>query len=167
MARRLLIALVLGLVAVVAPACGGDEGGDGLGDIGGVDVDVQPTGVVVETDGTEIAIGVAEIPEGFPSEFPLPDGSEAVNSVAAPGSYSVWFTAPQAQEELKTFFDSGLPANGWTVASKTDFAEAEGTVTLYTINGHGFDGALYLGQAGAAAGFGGEFAFWVTLTEMA
>lgn len=156
--RRMLGAVALGGLLVVASACGGNDNGPS--------VNVNPSGVVISSGGTTVAVGGgAEIPSGFPSQFPLPDGATPVYSGSAGGSFSVWFNSSQSIEDLRTFFDSELPSNGWTVQNKADFSDSNGTYSVYTISGNGYDGGVYLGEGGAAAGgFTGDFAFFVTLT---
>jgi hypothetical protein len=150
--------VVGGLLVLGASACGGNDNG-------GVDVNVNPSGVVVSSGGTTVQVGGgAEIPSGFPSEFPLPDGATPVYSASAGGSFSVWFSSSQSIEDLRAFFDSELPAGGWTVENKADFSDSTGAYSVYTISGNGYDGGVYLGEGGsAAAGFSGDFAFFVSL----
>lgn len=159
MTRRVLaVVAVGGVLLLVAPACGGNDNG-------GPNVNVNPSEVVISSGGTTVAVGGGGIPSGFPSQFPLPDGASAVYSGAAGGSYTVWFSSPQSIDDLRTFFDSELPGNGWTVQNRADFSDSNGAYTMYTINGNGYDGGVYLGEGGAAAGgFSGDFAFFVTLT---
>lgn len=161
--RRTLAAVVVGIALFAVPACSGKDDG------GGMDVHVNPSGVVVASGGTTVQVGGGgSIPEGFPSAFPLPQDATPVYSASGGGSYSVWFNSAQSVENLKTFFDSGLPANGWTIQSEVDLSDTSGAYTMYTIAGDGFQGTVYLGEGGAAGGgFSGDFAFWVSLAPSA
>ena len=158
--RRAFAVVVVGIALFAVPACSGNDEGDG------VNVHVNPSGVVVASGGTTVQVGGGgSIPEGFPSTFPLPQDATPVYSASGGGSYSVWFNSAQSVEDLRSFFDSGLPANGWTIKSELDLSDSGGAYAMYTIAGGGFGGTVYLGEGGAAGGgFSGDFAFWVSLT---
>ena len=67
---------------------------------------------------------------------------------------------------MKAFFTEALPAAGYTIDSTTDFNDANGSYTVMSISGNGSTGGIYLGEGvgAAAAGFSGDFDFWVTLS---
>lgn len=176
MSRKMLVLVGVLAVAVVASGCSKKESGSGGQATGGglatsppvatSPAAETPSPTVISSGGTTVNIGSAQIPDGFPSEFPIPDGAAPVNSVAAPDSYALWFTSSQSLEDLRSFFDEQLPANGWKVESKADFSDSSGTATVYTISGNGWSGGLYLGEGAAAnMGFSGDFAFFVSLTK--
>jgi len=133
-----------------------------------MNVHVNPSGVVVASGGTVQVGGGGSIPDGFPSAFPLPGDATPVYSASGGGSYSVWFNSALSVEDLRSFFDSGLPANGWTIKSEVDLSDSGGAYGMYTIAGDGFGGTVYIGEGGAAGGgFSGDFAFWVSLAPSA
>jgi len=134
-----------------------------------MNVHVNPSGVVVASGGATVQVGGGgSIPDGFPSAFPLPGDATPVYSASGGGSYSVWFNSALSVEDLRSFFDSGLPANGWTIKSEVDLSDSGGAYGMYTIAGDGFGGTVYIGEGGAAGGgFSGDFAFWVSLAPSA
>lgn len=121
---------------------------------------------MVITSGSEtVSIGGGDIPEGFPSQFPIPDGASVVYTASASGSYSVWFSSDSTLDELKSFFDDQLPSNGWSVDGKFDFSDANGAYRAYSITGNGFSGGVYVGEGAPGADtFSGNFSFFVVLS---
>ncbi len=166
--RRTWLVLVLVLGAFAAACGGGDDVSiDTPG--GQVDIDQGDDGVTIEGPSGEVNIGTGEYPEGWPSTFPVPEGAAPVYSVGAAGGVSVWFATDQSADEVKAFFAEALPAAGYTIDSTTDFGDAEGSYTVMSISGNGSTGGIYMGEGAgaAAAGFEGDFDFWVTLGPQA
>jgi hypothetical protein len=166
MKRRRSLVLALFALTLLAAACGGDSPLDTPAG----DVEVGEDGVTVEgPSGGEVNIGTGDLPEGWPSDFPIPDGATPAYSVAAGGGVSVWFASDQSTDELTSFFSTALPAAGYTIDSQTDFSDATGDYSIISVSGNGSTGGIYLGAgaAGAAPGFEGEFSYFVTLTPTA
>ena len=155
MVRRTPLLVLVTVLALVLAACGGgdkstvDLPGGGQAEIGGED-----GGITIEGPSGTVQIGQAELPDGWPGDFPLPDDAEPVYSVAAEGGVSVWFATAQSTEDLTAFFTEALPA-----AAATEYTGSAAA-------GSGMEGGVYLGgsAAGTAPGFEGEFDFWVTLS---
>jgi hypothetical protein len=121
----------------------------------------------IETSSGGVSIGTGSLPDGFPAEFPIPDGSSPAYSASQGAQgYAVWFSSDQSLDELVSFFDGALPSNGWTVASKVNASDqANGSYTAYSITGNGYAGGIYVGSgAPGAAAFSGNFAFFVVLS---
>jgi hypothetical protein len=164
--RTPLLALVLVAVLALA-ACGGDDKATvDLPGGGQVEIDQNDGGITIEGPTGTVQIGQAELPEGWPADFPLPDDAAPVYSVGAEGGVSVWFATAQSTEDLTGFFSEALPAAGYTIDSTTEFSDAQGAYAVMVVSGNGMEGAVYLGgsAAGTAPGFEGEFDFWVTLS---
>lgn len=123
------------------------------------------TPIVTSSGG--VSVGTGSLPDGFPAQFPIPDGATPAYSASKNGQgFAVWFASDKSLDELTSFFDGALPGSGWTVASKTTASDqASGSYTGYSITGNGYSGVIYLGStAPGAAGFSGNFAFFVVLT---
>jgi hypothetical protein len=164
--RKLPILLLALALALAAAACGGDDEpsvdvpGGGQIDVGGGD-----DGITISGPSGEVNIGTGEYPGGWPSDFPIPDGATPAYSIDAGGGVAVWFASDQSVEELTAFFTSALPGAGYTVDSSMDFNDESGSYTVMTVSGNGWAGGIYMGEdlGSVAAGFEGEFNFWVSL----
>jgi hypothetical protein len=166
---RTLGMLVLVLVlALATAACGGDDTTVDLPGGGEVDIDQgDDGGITVEgPSGGEVNIGTGDYPEGWPTDFPVPDGASPAYSVGAAGSVSVWFSTDQTVDDVVAFYTSALPSAGYTVDSTMDFNDASGSYTVMSISGNGWTGGIYAGEnlGGVAAGYEGDFDFWVSLS---
>jgi hypothetical protein len=165
MVRRFAPFLIALVVAFIAVGCGGDD--DVTIDTPNGGVDVGDGGITVEgPSGGEVNIGTGEYPEGWPQDFPVPDGATPAYSIGAEGGVSVWFATDQSADEVKSFFESALPAAGYTIDSQMDFSDDSGGYTVMSISGNGWTGGIYLGEgvASAAVGYEGDFDFWVSLS---
>jgi len=155
-------------VAVLAlTACGGgDKSTVDLPGGGQAEIGKDDGGITIEGPSGTVQIGQAELPDGWPADFPLPDDAEPVYSVGAEGGVSVWFSTGQSIDDLKAFFTEALPAAGYAIDSTTEFSDAQGSYSVMVVSGNGMEGGVYLGgsAAGTAPGFEGEFDFWVTLS---
>lgn len=167
-ARKLSMLLLTLALALAAAACGGnDVSVDTPG--GQVDIGEGDGGITVEGPSGDVNIGTGEYPEGWPAEFPVPDGASPAYSVGAGGGVSVWFATDQSLDEVKAFFTSELPAAGYTIDATTDFSDTSGSYTVMTVSGNGVTGGIYMGDnlGQVAAGFEGDFDFWVSLAPAA
>ncbi len=124
------------------------------------------TATPIATSSGGVTVGSGALPDGFPSEFPIPDGAAPAYSASQGQGYAVWFSSDMSLDELTSFFDDALPGGGWTVASKANVSDqAGGSYTAYAITGNGYSGGIYLGSgAPGAGGFSGDFAFFVVLS---
>lgn len=170
MARFRLLPLLLIAIALafVAAACGGDD--DVTIDTPEGSVDVGDDGVTIEgPSGGEVNIGTGEYPEGWPSDFPVPDGASPAYSLAAGGGVSVWFGTDQSADDVKAFYADALPDAGYTIESQADFSDESGSYSVITTSGNGWSGGIYIGAGAAAAapGFEGDFDFFVSLSPAA
>lgn len=171
LARRVPVLVLVLAVSLTAAACGGDDDiSVDLPDGGQVDVGQDgDDGITIEGPSGEVNIGTGDYPEGWPSDFPVPDGAQPAYSIGGGGGVSVWFATDQSADEVKAFFASELPAAGYTVDSTMDFNDASGSYTVMTTTGNGWNGGIYIGEdlGSVAAGYEGDFDFWVSLTPAA
>jgi hypothetical protein len=167
MTRKLVPLLLSASLALFVAACGGGDEVTVEGPNG--EVNVGDEGITVEGPSGEVNIGTGDYPEGWPSDFPVPDGASPVYSLAAGGGVSVWFGTDQSADEIKSYYTDALPAAGYTIESQADFSDESGSYSVFSISGNGWSGGIYLGEgAGAAApGFEGDFDFFVSLTPAA
>jgi hypothetical protein len=163
MTRRTFVSLAALALAIGAVACSKkDESGGVNVDVGGGGGGQQP--IVISSGSSQVQIGTADLPETFPSEFPLPDDAKPVYSFSDSSGVFVWFSSAMSLDDLKSFFEGGLPGNGWTVNNTFSMSGTDGDVVSYDISGNGWSGMLVLGQGGEAVGFTGDFAFYVSLS---
>jgi hypothetical protein len=175
--RRFAMIVLAGALVLGAVACGGDgngvevkvsDGGVSIGGPGGGGVQVSDGGVTVEgPSGSEVNLGTGDYPEGWPSDFPVPDGVTPVYSVGSPDGVAVWFGGTMTADEVKSFYTDALPAAGYTIDSQADYSDSSGSYTVMSLSGNGWTGGIYAGEgvSSIAAGFEGSFAFWVTLSK--
>lgn len=118
------------------------------------------------SEAPSVDIGSAELPEGFPGSFPIPERAEPAGSASAGGTYIVWFTSGDVNaDDLDSYFSDELPSNGWTIDSEVDVDQGEVAYHAFAISGNGYMGGIYIGEgAPGSEQFEGEFAFWVQLT---
>lgn len=166
MTRRMPVPVLVVVLALALAACGGDEATVDLPGGGQAKVDQDGGGITIEGPSGTVQIGQAELPDGWPADFPLPQDARPVYSVGAEGGVSVWFSTGRSVEDLKAFFAEALPAAGYTIDSTTESSDAEGSYAVMIVSGNGTQGGVYLGGsgAGAAPGYEGEFDLWVTLS---
>lgn len=174
-ARRLSFLALVFALALATAACGGGEVNIGTTDAGGDGAAVTgPTGdgiTITGPTGGEVNIGGAELPEAWPADFPIPDGATPAYSVSAGGGVSVWFSTDLGLDEVKAFFESALPAAGYTIDSQANFSDpTSGEYSVFSVSGGGWTGGIYMGSgasagAGVAGAFEGDFDFFVVLSQ--
>ncbi len=164
--RKVGVLLLILALAFAVAACGGDDkqtidipGG------GQVDIGQDGNGITVSGPSGNVNIGTGDYPDGWPSDFPIPDGATPAYSVGAGGTLAVWFATAASLDDVKAFFTSALPAAGYNIDATTDFSDTSGSYTVMSITGNGLTGGIYMGDnlGQVAAGFSGDFDFWVSL----
>ncbi len=166
MVRRTPLLALIAVAVLTLAACGGDEATVELPGGGQAQIDQDEGGITIEGPSGTVQIGQAELPEGWPADFPLPEDAEPVYSVGAEGGDSVWFSTGLSTDDLQAFFTEALPAAGYRIDSTMELGGAGGTTVVMVFSGNGMQGSVYLGSSagGAAPGYDGDFDFWVTLT---
>jgi len=167
------LALVLGLAA-----CSNNETETNVGQASETVTVTSPTAVQTETTSpttspsttfggdTPVYTEDGTLPAGFPESVPIPDGAEPVYSFGGSDGYSVWFSSDKSLDDLRSFFGSSLPDNGWTIENRIDGSSETGIYTVYLIRGNGFNGGVYLGEGVEGSDtFTGEYAFYVLLNR--
>lgn len=98
-------------------------------------------------------------PDELPEEFPLPGGMELVDSSVeeADGSTVVAFETRYDDDfdQAVLFFDTELPAAGWTVVDQVETDEDADPTVRWDVEGHGWTGTVELRQAGDVGDIGG------------
>jgi hypothetical protein len=104
-----------------------------------VELDTEDGGVSVETDEGEMNIGSkANIPDNFPSDIPLIDYSEILNSAVytddedGTTTYQVMITSEENFEDTLEFYDDGMTDQGWDREASVN---SEGTSMLSNTKG--------------------------------
>ena len=167
--RRLATLVFVLSLALAATACGGGTDVSIDTPNGQVDINEDDGGITVEGPSGDVNIGTGDYPEGWPTDFPVPDGASPAYSIGAAGSVSVWFATDQGVDEVVAFYTSALPDAGYTIDSTMSFDDASGSYTVMSITGNGWTGGIYAGEnlGSVAVGYEGDFDFWVSLTPAA
>ncbi len=136
--RVLRIARVPMLVVVVAAiglaGCGDDGGGGSV--LGGGDSETSGSpnddaGGDDSFDQTEPSeddpLGLRELPDDFPDDFPLPDGYEVTNAIGnADIGFTIGLRVPRPASEVFAEFTGALVGAGWDVESSESPQGVEG-----------------------------------------
>ena len=167
--RRLATLVFVLSLALAATACGGGTDVSIDTPNGQVDINQDDGGITVEGPSGDVNIGTGDYPEGWPTDFPVPDGASPAYSIGAAGSVSVWFATDQSVDEVVAFYTSALPDAGYTIDSTMSFDDASGSYTVMSITGNGWTGGIYAGEnlGSVAVGYEGDFDFWVSLSPSA
>lgn len=123
--RRIgFLPMVLAGVLVMG-ACGGaaEDLGNAAQDLeeAADSIDQATDDGMASDDGSTAEIVAVSLPEGWPADFPVPDGAVPVDAreselVSPPyATYSVVFSSQLTDEDLMAFYDEALPAAGWTI----------------------------------------------------
>lgn len=141
--RYLLITGVLLLAAACSPAEFAEDIANQALEDQGVSVDLDGDQITVEgPDGTVTAGG--GLPEGFPADFPLPDGAEAIAGASGAGRdiTATFQVGGQSAADVQAFYTDALPAAGYTVASSTGGTDG----SVFSIEGNGWQGQVIVGN---------------------
>lgn len=152
MATHLRIA-GLALVAVFgAAACGGGTTTIET-DQGDIQVDVEDgSATYTDEQGNTAEFGAgAELPDDWPSSFPLPDGVVPFSTVSSSEGMTVSFLPGDADAaSFADFYDEALPAAGWTIDERFE-SSAVGTVSVnYVVSAEGWEGYVMVTSSDSA-----------------
>jgi hypothetical protein len=159
---KLRMMIVLAALVALATACSGATGETSSSSA--TETDTTSPSVVISSGSQTVAIG-GELPDGFPSEFPLPEDATVAYSASSGDQFLVWFGTDESLDDLKGFFDDELASNGWSIDSSFDFNDANGSYRAYSVTGNGYTGGVYVGEGAPGSGtFTGDYAFFVLLS---
>jgi hypothetical protein len=129
---------------------------------GKADVDVEEGKVRIKTEEgeAEIEVGATELPDDFPSDFPLYENAKvsAVYRSEAGGKvrFNVTFELSDSWQEAKDFYQDELPKSGYTIAASS---ETQDGAMLYLKKGGEDAGLIAFGEGD------GQDNFTVTLVK--
>lgn len=111
------------------------SGGDGAN----VEFDSETGQVDIETEDGSMSFGTAELPDGWPSEIPMPDDYELTNAMVtgADGERS-FIVGGTFDGDAKATFNSlteQFAEDGWTEVTKTDMSTSDGMNASASFNG--------------------------------
>ncbi len=117
-----------------------DGGGTATGALADADV-------VVETDEGTIQIGVADVPDGVSTTFPIPADLDVQLSSATDTDFGFSGVSAGSVDELAAFYVEGLELAGYEITARQEIA---GTLAVYT-----FERAAEFGQVAISSAPGG------------
>lgn len=114
----LLTMIILPILSLLLCACGGEPGEPT--EASPTDASIEEPIATQETLGQEnqdVMFEEAELPEDFPSSFPMPDGTRVASNVATAkeNEFRVYLSLTLSAEDAIAFYLQALPANGWTI----------------------------------------------------
>lgn len=102
------------------------SGGDGAN----VDIDSETGQVDIETADGSMSFGTAELPDGWPSEIPMPDDYELTNAMVtgADGerSFTLGGTFSGSSSEVFDSLTEQFESEGWTQVTKSNSSTDDG-----------------------------------------
>ena len=160
--RTIVIALIVG---VFVAACGNSPAARpdiANGELPGTNLSAgEPSSEVDEpsTEPGEVDAGrdnaSLSLPNGFPEDFPLPEGALVVADFSMPQEekdYQVYFEVPGSFEETVAFFEAAFSDAGWEIQSTEDFSSGETQSLEIQVAGHGFEGRVLILSGGEGVG---------------
>lgn len=131
--RSLGIVAVVLAMALVAAGCGGDE--EEATETTAIEHEAENGASEPGTDDGAVTEGEAGLPSGFPTDMPLPAGTDNVREDMATGGYSA-FVPGRDFAEVIAELETALPASGWNIVEQTADIGTRGDM-LFTVEGHG------------------------------
>ncbi len=144
MMKRLLLGLLVAMLALAAAGCSavedkiGEEIGEGIaGAVVGGDVEVDGDSVTIAGEDGDVTIegGGAELPDGFPDDFPMHDEAPVDSASSISGTdgttYYVNLTSELSPGELHDWYKAEF-ADVWTEVS--DVSATDGSDETYIMS---------------------------------
>ena len=121
MTRTTVGALLLAAVLAVA-GCGGTDriAEEAVEDASNGEVKIDRDGdeTKVEVGGQELENKQGGLVDGFPEDFPMPDGFEVETSTKAQGKYQA-FGSISSAEDTFAYYKDELPKQGWQIQTSS------------------------------------------------
>ena len=106
---------------------------------GNVDIDTDDgTFSITSDDGDEITAGVNELPDNFPSEFPVYDDATISYTSTSGEDMYVYWTSSDDVDKVIDFYQSELEDKDWAITNTTTSTD----LASYTIEGNGYSGSV-------------------------
>jgi len=151
---RVVLACVMALAVLALVACGG--GGSVEVNKDGKSVTVDTQNGSVEVSGTDSKVSVAkdqELPEGFPADFPVYDGTidvaTEINAEGLSQMFQVRITTPDSVKTVRDWYRTEAEKAGWEVEDKGEVEIAEDKTYILTITNAEYNGMVNISEAGA------------------
>ncbi|MRR11200.1 hypothetical protein EG835_01630 [bacterium] len=157
--KRVLIGVLVVVVALGVAGCKsisekiGEEVGEEIaGGIVGGDVEVDGDAVTIETDEGAVTMDSSEgeMPEDFPSEFPMYDGIEvdSTSSFASESdtTYYVNLLSEDDPKDVYEWYKSEFSAEGWAIEGDLFMSDDSGDSGMLTVKKDGMNGTLTVGS---------------------
>ncbi len=143
--KRVLVGIVVIALALGLVGCQGiqDKIGEEIGEgiVGAAtdsDVEVTDESVTIETDDGDVTIAndTGEIPDGFPSDFPLYDdyALDGASSVASGGTttYYINMTSDDEVTDVFEWYKAEFNNDGWTMTGDTLYTDSGSSSGMLT-----------------------------------
>ena len=164
--KRLLLGLLVAALALTVAGCSavedeiGEEIGEGIaGAVVGGDVEVEGDSVTISGEDGDVAIegGGAELPDGFPDDFPMHDDVPVDSASSISGTdgttYYVNLTSELPPGELHDWYKAEF-ADGWTEVSDVSAADGGDETYIMSVTKGDIEASITMASEGAGTQMG-------------
>lgn len=164
--KRLLLGLLVAALALTVAGCSavedeiGEEVGEGIaGAVVGGDVEVEGDSVTISGEDGDVAIegGGAELPDGFPDDFPMHDEApvDSASSISDTDgtTYYVNLTSELPPGELHDWYKAEF-ADGWTEVSDVSAADGGDETYIMSVTKGDIEASITMASEGAGTQMG-------------
>jgi predicted small secreted protein len=164
--KRLLLGLLVAALALTVAGCSavedeiGEEIGEGIaGAVVGGDVEVEGDSVTISGEDGDVAIegGGAELPDGFPDDFPMHDEApvDSASSIRDTDgtTYYVNLTSELPPGELHDWYKAEF-ADGWTEVSDVSAADGGDETYIMSVTKGDIEASITMASEGAGTQMG-------------
>lgn len=164
--KRLLLGLLVAVLALTVAGCSaaedkiGEEIGEGIaGAVVGGDVEVEGDSVTISGEDGDVAIegGGAELPDGFPDDFPMHDEVPVDSASSISGTdgttYYVNLTSELPPGELHDWYKAEF-TDGWTEVSDVSAADGGDETYIMSVTKGDIEASITMASEGAGTQMG-------------
>jgi hypothetical protein len=164
----LLVVIVLAVGALTGCSCAAEEASEALVEQstgGEVEIDDEGESISIETEegSMEISGGdSAAVPDGFPSDMPLYDGTIVMGQVFETEegtAFNVGITTSDSANDVAAWYSDEFSAEGWSVTSEMTNDSGDMTMVTYQVEKGGTQAQVIIAEEA------GETQIAVTVAE--
>ena len=167
MIRRWTLGLLVAALALTVAGCSaaedkvGEEVGEEIagGTVGG-DVEVDDDSVTVSGEDGDVTVSDdgGEIPEDFPSDFPLYDDADLDSASSIKGgdgtSFYLSLTSDDEPDALYDWFKAEFEAEGWEIVSDMNTSTDDGMTAIISVKKGDVDGSVTMASTDSGSDLG-------------